>query len=94
MLSRITLTGTDWQAITSPGEIGTVFIENSADYGGNNTVVLTHSATKIPGALDPYVIIPSDATPNAPVLISPDSSTDIFYARCSGGSFSILVDVI
>ena len=88
-----------WQAITSAGESGSVWVVETRDgLKGKGDVLIYHSDSGMPTGdqkiMQSKRLYRTDS--NKPMLISADNGSDIFYARCmtEGSTVKINVDVV
>lgn len=97
MITSYTITSAAWTAITSAGESATAWLdEEGSGTKGTANVRITHSTTGTPAAS----VVNNARKLHKPsgnidvMTLYPDSSDDIFYARCpkSGDQAIIQVD--
>lgn len=99
MINQYTVIGSDWTVITTAGQSGTCWLDDDNEQSGDKADVrIWHTSGVAPGADEitkaKRVIRPSY---NDDVLvITADSATDVFYARCknAGESAILSVDVV
>ncbi len=93
MITTKSIRSTNWVAITTAGQKGSAWVsENKKGSGG---VYISHSDNGLPAEPIGFRIYKPNDNTNM-VLMGPDNSNDIFYARClkPRNRIIICVDVI
>lgn len=93
-LTKETITGSDWTAITTAGQSGVCMVYATDAYKGKNRLFLTHT-DGTPDGTTPSVPLLSVRRSDEATIITADSASDVFYVKCaeSDGSTSLWVDV-
>lgn len=88
----ISITNTAWAVITAAGQSGTVWLQNKPALG---RIVIAHSDTGSSSGLTIQDAFPLPNKLNPPNIlkITADNVNDIYYARATRGSGTILTDV-
>jgi hypothetical protein len=97
MIAQFTITSSAWVAISSAGQSGAAWLDEGSELNNDSTDIrIVHSTSGAPPAADlskgKRVMIPER---NGDLLIlSADTSLDIFYARAVNDSGLLSVDVV
>lgn len=89
----IAISNTEWTAITSAGQSGTVWLQNKPTLG---RIVISHSDSGSPAGLtiENSFSLPNKLHPSGILDIIANNIDDVFYARCTRGSGTLLVDAV